>query len=132
MKLEEIRALIEASTPGPWHATISDNFSYEGEREEIITDNTKTWTVGPKADDANWRNDCNHPGYGMLMADAQLAAASRTLLPKLLAVAKLIETCEATLDIWEDPGTLEKESVEIPWGLWRDVQLAMAALESDA
>lgn len=51
------------------------------------------------------------------------------VIDHLLAVAELIKTCDLTLDVWEDPVTLEKESVEIPWGLWRDVQLALAALE---
>lgn len=68
MKLEAIRALIEAATPGPWaYRVIAADF----------------YTVN---------QDDSHPGHVLADAvtpsDAALIAASRTLLPKLLAVAE--------------------------------------------
>lgn len=95
MKLDGIRKLIEASTPGPWYASIDDHHVYDyNPREDIEKD--KAWTVGPLADEANWNTDCNMDGYGMPLADAKLAAASRTLLPKLLYV---VETAKRFVDL---------------------------------
>ena len=74
MKLEEIKKLCDEATPGPWvrHETYSDVW-FLGEK---IMGNNKTIV---------YQNDGHNAGKE---EDIKFIAASRTLIPKLLAVAE--------------------------------------------
>lgn len=75
MKLEDIKKLIDAATPGPWVAY------QELQRSWYIEDKCATATILDSA---------------MSGSDAAFIAASRTLMPKLLAVAEeAASLCEA-------------------------------------
>lgn len=72
MKLDDLKRIVEAATPGPWrtHEPIPHTYS-----QQILT-----YDGGILAE-----TTC----YGKMRDDAAFIAASRTLLPKLLAVADL-------------------------------------------
>lgn len=105
MKLEEIRKLIDAATPGPWvrHTRLCGGYSYQvlNATGGILLETTS---------------------YGGMSEDAALIAASRTLLPKLLAVAEAAQSvCEPSL--WVEG--------EISTRLRKRLTYALAALEAD-
>lgn len=104
MKLEEIKALIEAATPGPWEAN-----------------GTGAYVAMMSIFDDKIRKYVSAPQTGMCVSDGDIAfiAASRTLLPKLLAVA---EAAKAYVKAFTEPST-ECLSVET-------IAAALAALES--
>jgi hypothetical protein len=102
MKLEEIRALIEAATPGPWKHDWG-NHDVEGarpERAEIVV----------RGENGNYN------------ADLEFIAASRILIPKLLAVAEAAKEATET-ERWLDE--------EISTGLRKKLLYALAALEAE-
>ena len=74
MKLDEIRKLIDAATPGPWVVY-----------QEKVGDLRH---VQAKFDP---ENDDSFPALDCYPHDAAFIAASRTLLPRLLAVAQMVE-----------------------------------------
>lgn len=77
MRLDEIRKLIEAATPGPWAYRI-----FEVDPITCIIRRDNAYPGESVADNTN-------------LADAEFIAAARTLLPALLAVA---EKAEALLE----------------------------------
>lgn len=113
--LEEIRALIEAATPGPFR------FVYEPtKRSYIVAPDMSTRALFD-----NWHN---------MDADGRLFAASRTLLPKLLAVAGAAKALEAEINRGPDatiPGLFGVKNVLAATRARYDLQRALAALESE-
>lgn len=72
MKLDQIRALIEAATPGPWH-------------DDPVND--KVWVDQENAFEGN-STVCEVSGLGIGNCNLRFIAASRDLMPKLLRVAE--------------------------------------------
>ncbi len=81
MKLEEIQKLIEASTPGPWKYDWG-NWEVEGPRPDRYA------ICGMTPDDRAPGFHGQKPNPVDSPADGEFIAASRTLLPKLLKVAR--------------------------------------------
>jgi hypothetical protein len=83
MKLEEIRKLIEATTPGPWR--------FDNGNDDVEGGGWNRWTVcdisrGERlgVNHADGEPNLNPTDF---RDDGEFIAASRTLMPKLLAVA---------------------------------------------
>lgn len=75
-RIEELRALEQSATPGPWEAVIGDN-----QREAwVLSGSGEALEVTPRPED--W-NDA-----GLRDADAELITAMRNALPDLLAVVE--------------------------------------------
>ncbi len=93
MKLEEIEKLCEEATPGPWEAQIP---AMTGE-----------W---PKARIWPLKIEGKLYHYAMIKtADAEFIAASRTLMPKLLQIAKLAKASNYGTTMLDTLKELEKE-----------------------
>lgn len=120
MKLDQIRALIEAATPGPWE--------HDGE-DYIFQVHNDAW----QAKVAEMR------GYGERLpidANARFIAASRDLMPKLvdeveqlrIQNARLLKVAEVAQDMWRTCPNANPE----PCGRcdWCDLEKALAALET--
>lgn len=113
MKLEEIRKLIEAATPGPWR--------YDHGNQEVET-RIGRWNV---CDIDMYRQgrdpEASHPGDRS--DDGEFIAASRTLMPRLLAVAE----AAAKLDLWGSRGEDSNYGAELTaaianlylWEAWK-------------
>lgn len=77
MKLEEIKKLIEAATPGPWEA--KDRMVMDAQRDRVATCDGGYASSG---------------GYNQSV-DAAFIAAARTLMPKLLNAVEVLGTLAA-------------------------------------
>lgn len=92
MKLEEIKKLIEAATPGPWELTEAPDWEkadeccdplYTIDAPALAPTKENGWT-GPTLIELK----SYYPTAPKRVEDARFIAASRTLMPKLLAVAE--------------------------------------------
>jgi hypothetical protein len=107
VKLKEIRKLIEAATPGDWSPENFGPFLDDGELEAFCA-------FGPQHDlDEDGETE---QAEAKAKADAAFIAASRTLMPKLLAVAEAAEGWRR-LNLTSEPN--------------RAIDAALAALEAD-
>lgn len=88
MKLEEIEKLCDEATAGPWEFRSKDG-------DESSSEYCGTYSVGPDdvEDYNNWIIDDTkyYNTAPSRIEDAKFIAASRELMPKLLAVAKAAE-----------------------------------------
>lgn len=120
MKLEEIKALIEAATPGPWapHTEVFKRMcdavsSFEAAHARGVTPNlTYVWHKSANGDRDKF---VSITGNGPCSeANAALIAASRTVLPLLVKVA---EAAKGVLPILEQ---LQRKDIRIEWhdDLW--------------
>lgn len=114
MTLEEIEKLCEEATPGPW--------GYYDEDKEFLTYFTVTLT-----DSSGYiMQENNHEAKDQIFKNYRLAAASRTLLPKLLDVAK------ASLKIaCKDPIEERHPSSTYTWDSLVVLQKALKELERE-
>jgi hypothetical protein len=88
VRLSDIAKLCEEATPGPWRYLPDTEAVYASIQGPTLSD-----TV------CSWRYDT----YGKEKADASFIAASRTLLPKLLAVAEAAKAVvQFTAPEWRD------------------------------
>jgi hypothetical protein len=115
MKLEEIKRLCEAATPGPWRVTEypKEEWGPSDTIEGDIHGATQAWerTI---CDDTQYYPTA--PG----LADVRFIAAARDLVPKLLAVAEAAESIQHNAECSWDP---------CDCGV-KDLRTALAALEA--
>jgi len=85
MKLEDIQKLCDEATPGPWTYDEVINPSITYERKDAVI------------------HEISDPGNYIYLEDAKFIAASRELLPKLLAVVKAAKNLQDDY-LWRHEG----------------------------
>lgn len=118
MKVEDIKRICEAATPGPWVEKVYTceccacvEIGNTGKSIMYVLDNLPAVHSG---------------------TDATFIAMARTMLPKLVKVAEAVKTLSiAATDIWESPGGDDGATVDVPEMKLIELRHALAALESD-
>lgn len=111
MKLEDIKRICEAATPGPWPRAFSRFDEGDGGAAAI----------GPII-----RNDDEDEEDGQAQADQDFIAMARTVLPKLLKVAEAAKRFRDSG--WDENGNCDRPDRHVAArALWEE----LAALESD-
>lgn len=86
MKLEEIRKLIDAATPGPWTICPRDVYFFPNDSEQPQLDHEHIMAYKGDFLGADVVGPVEPGRSAFLVHDAYFIAASRTLMPKLVAL----------------------------------------------
>ena len=129
MTLKEIRALLDAATPGPWHDTSTHTAAIVTRGPLDDGDAFDSYVTVAASDSepyvVNWSHKSKPESFAQAFADARLIAAAPEALRQLLAVAEAAEALRRANAGETDPAT-EAARTDI---CWRNVLRALAALE---
>ncbi len=106
-KLDELRGLAGAATPGPWYPSGPENAygnpaslaspARDPSDSDEHDNRQELWTVATSPTGAGWNTDGGYPGYGITERDAAFIAAcdpqTITLLLDCLEAAKALRVC---------------------------------------
>ncbi len=101
VKLEELKELCEKATPGPWFFDKEGGPEHEGNEHGVV------WFSGPYGRTAVF-DSCYWD-----MADAKLAAAARTYMPKLIAVVEAAKRTTCAIEGSSVASVELREAIEV-------------------